>query len=258
MKIISLVDNVSNRENIGFEHGLSMYIEHKNKKLLFDMGQTDLFEENAKKLGIDLSEIDIAVLSHGHYDHGGGLGRFTELNRKARVYLNSFAFGDHYNAKDKYIGLDRSLSASERLVYVDDELDLGDGMKLFSCNKRIKHHDLSSFGLKLLENGSLVPDPFHDEQYLLIEEDGKKVLFSGCSHKGIMDIVDWFAPDVLVGGFHFSKLPLDNALAEYSKYLASCKTEFYTCHCTGVEQYEFMKKYIPSLSYLSCGDELYL
>ena len=85
---------------------------------------------------------------------------------------------------------------------------------------------------------------------------GKKVLISGCSHKGVLNITNWFVPDVLIGGFHFSKLPLDDKLAEYADYLNKFKTVFYTCHCTGVEQYEFMKKYMENLNYISTGDSV--
>lgn len=258
MKITSLVDNVSNRDNIDPEHGLSLYIEFKDKKILFDMGQSDLFAKNAEKLGVDLSKIDIAVLSHGHYDHGGGISTFFELNKKAKVYLSEFAFGDHYNGTEKYIGLDKTLEKSDRLVFVSDNLELCDGMKLFSCNDKEKTHNLGSYGLKTKHLDRLVDDDFLHEQYLLLAENGKRVLFSGCSHKGIMDITAWFSPDVLIGGFHFSKLSLGSTLADYSKYLSSFQTAFYTCHCTGVEQFEFMKEYLDNLNYLSCGDVIYL
>ncbi|MBO5230600.1 MAG: MBL fold metallo-hydrolase [Clostridia bacterium] len=67
-----LCENTSLCDSFGCEHGLSLYIESGERKILFDMGQTNLFEANAEKLGIDLAEIDFAVLSHGHYDHSGG------------------------------------------------------------------------------------------------------------------------------------------------------------------------------------------
>ena len=73
MKITVLCENTSCREGIDFEHGLSLFIETKEKNILFDMGASELFARNAQKLGVDISSADIAVISHGHYDHGGGL-----------------------------------------------------------------------------------------------------------------------------------------------------------------------------------------
>lgn len=256
MKIISLAENTSCSENIGAEHGLSLYIETNNIKLLFDMGQSGLFAENAEKLGVNLSEVDIAVLSHGHYDHGGGLSRFLEINSKAPIYLSRYAFEPHYNGTEKYIGLDISLMGNERLIFTDDSKEIGKGMTLYSCNSIERRYKLDSSGLTVKQNNEFLPDDFRHEQYLLIEENNKKVLISGCSHKGIMDITHWFIPDVLVGGFHFSKLPLDETLAKYACILENIGTTFYTCHCTGVEQFEFMKKYMKRLSYLSGGQEI--
>lgn len=256
MKITSLLENTASSERVRSEHGLSLYIETGKHKILFDMGQTDLFYENALSLGIDLKNVDFAVLSHGHYDHGGGLEKFLEINKTAPVYINEFAFEPHYNGTEKYIGLDVSLRDSDRIIYTRDEFLISENLKLLSCNEKEKKYDLGSFGLTCFENGVFVPDSFRHEQYLLIEECGKKVLISGCSHKGILDITDWFKPDFLIGGFHFSKLPLDDTLISYSKILDSHNTHFYTCHCTGVEQFNFMKEHMKKLSYLSCGDSI--
>ena len=116
MKITSLVENTCSNGNYDVEHGLSLYIETEDKKILFDMGQTDLFVKNANIMGVDLSDVDVAVLSHGHYDHGGGLGKFLEINQKAPVYLSRYAFGKYYNGSSKYIGLDMDLNENPRLV----------------------------------------------------------------------------------------------------------------------------------------------
>jgi 7,8-dihydropterin-6-yl-methyl-4-(beta-D-ribofuranosyl)aminobenzene 5'-phosphate synthase len=99
-----------------------------------------------------------------------------------------------------------------------------------------------------------IPDDFRHEQYLFIKENGKNVLISGCSHKGVIDIASFSRPDVLIGGFHFSKFPLDSNLANYAKALASFETAYYTCHCTGEAQFEFMKDYIKNLHYISAGE----
>ena len=258
MKITALTENTPFNDNISAEHGLSLYIETEKHNILFDMGQTSLFAENAKKLGIDLTKVDIAVLSHGHYDHGGGLTEFLKINKTAPVYINRYAFGDYYNGTEKYIGLDKSLQNEERIVFVDEILEIDDELCLYSCNNKIQNHYLGSFGLNMKCDGKFMPDEFKHEQYLLINENGKRVLISGCSHKGVMDITEWFEPDVLVGGFHYSKLELDEKLKEYAAVLASHKTDYYTCHCTGLEQYNFMKKYMPQLSYLSCGQSIVL
>lgn len=253
MKITALTENTS-KNNLPSEHGLSLYIETENNTILFDTGQSGLFAENAKKLGLDLSSVDIMVLSHGHYDHGGGIKEFLKLNKTAPVYMSKYAFEPHYNG-ERYIGLDETIDR-ERIVFTDGITKIGEGLTLYSCNEREKLEDFGSFGLNMLQNEKLVPDDFRHEHYLLIEENGKRVLFSGCSHKGIINIESWFKPDVLVGGFHLSKLDLGEKLKTCAEKLTAFDTEYFTCHCTGVEQYEFMKKYMNRLGYICTGDAI--
>ncbi len=101
---------------------------------------------------------------------------------------------------------------------------------------------MGSAGLTVMKDGVFVPDDFRHEQYLLIEEAGRRILISGCSHKGVVNIMEWFRPDVLIGGFHFMKLPTDNVLQSYAERLDGYDCDYYTCHCTGTEQYEYMKR----------------
>ncbi len=254
MRITALTENTS-RRGLPTEHGLSLYIETNGIKLLFDSGQSGLFAENAERLGVDLSTVDTAVLSHGHYDHGGGLKRFLELNRTAKVYMNRCAFEPHYNG-DKYIGLDTELQGSDRLVMTHGVTPIGNGMTLDDCGGRERVIDPGSSGLSTERDGKRIPEDFRHEHCLLIEENGRRFLLSGCSHRGILNIVEWFRPDVLIGGFHFMKLPLDETLADHAKRLDSYDTVYYTCHCTGEAQYAFMKPYMRRLNYLSCGDTI--
>lgn len=260
MQITALVDNISYERDLGAEHGLSLYIETGTHKILFDMGQTELFAENAKKLGIDLGDVDMAVLSHGHYDHGGGLRRFLQLNQKAPVYLSRYAFNRFYHGPEKYIGLDQSLredaQLAARLHPTAEQTRVDDRLTLFSCNDRKRVSVLDSAGLEMEIDGERLPDDFRHEQYLLVEEDGRRIVFSGCSHKGILDIVDQSRPDVLIGGFHFSKLPLNDTLAGYAERLDRTGTVFYTGHCTGKAQFDFMKGYMERLHYLSVGQRI--
>ena len=264
MTITSLLENTAARAGIAAEHGLSLYVETANRRILFDMGQTDLFARNAEALGIDLSRVDLAILSHGHYDHGGGLATFLEINQTAPVYLTEAAFLPHYNGTQKYIGLDTSLGDHPRLRVVSGDLSLGDGLTLLTPNGRTRNHSLGAFGLTERVGDVFVPDDFRHEQYLLIEElieeplseAGRRVLISGCSHAGILDIVEWFEPDVLVGGFHVSKMDCGDGLAALARALSERDADYYTCHCTGEAQYAFMGKYMPRLRYLSCGESI--
>jgi 7,8-dihydropterin-6-yl-methyl-4-(beta-D-ribofuranosyl)aminobenzene 5'-phosphate synthase len=256
MKLIVLTENTTADAAIGCEHGLSLYIETNGRRLLFDMGQTALFAENAQKLGVDLSKIDYAVLSHGHYDHGGGLQTFLTRNTTAPVFLSRYAFEPHYNGTEKYIGLNTALQSSERLVFTGEAYRIADGLKLFSCNERTRPFDFGSANLNVKQNGVLMPEDYRHEQYLLIEEDGRRILISGCSHKGILNILEWFHPDVLVGGFHFMKLPCDKRLKGYAEQLNRFDTEYYTCHCTGIAQYDFMQPLTKKLHYLSAGQTI--
>ena len=256
MKITALTENTSCKPEIGCEHGLSLYIETRSHRILFDMGQTGLFAQNAEILGVDLSNVDLAVLSHGHYDHGGGLERFLSLNQGAKVYLNEHAFEPHYNGAEKYIGLDPSLKSNQRLVFTREEFQIDGELTLYACNDRQKALDFGSGNLNMKESGKLIPEDFRHEHYLLIKENGRRVLISGCSHKGILNILEWFHPDVLVGGFHFMKLPLDKRLKSYAEQLDCFDTEYYTCHCTGVEQYDFMRPLTKRLHYLSAGQTI--
>ena len=179
-----------------------------------------------------------------------------KINQKAYVYVSQYAFDTYYNGSEKYIGLNPLLKENKRLILTKEKVELDKGVTLYHCNEKTKKYDLGSFGLNVKRGQEYLPDDFQHEQYLLIEEEGKKILFSGCSHKGILNIVEWFDPDVLLGGFHFSKLPLDETLKIYANYLNGFKTEYYTCHCTGVEQFLFMKQYMERLAYLAAGQTL--
>lgn len=243
MRIVTLVENTACREDLTAEHGLSLYIETGAHKLLFDAGQSSAFGNNAKKLGIDLSNVDMAVLSHGHYDHGGGLIRFLEENGTAPVWMNPHAFEGHYNASNKDIGLDPALRESSRIRFARDGQKIGKGLILYSAIDC--PHGIRPFGLTVREGERLVPEDFRHEQYLLIEEAGKRILISGCSHRGILNILQWFRPDVLVGGFHFMKMDpdgqdLEAAAAQLKRY----DTVYYTGHCTGQAQFERLKEYM--------------
>ena len=206
MRITSLVENTS-RTGLSVEHGLSLHIHlNDGRQILFDMGQHRLFADNAERLGISLADVDMAVVSHGHYDHGGGLRTFLELNEKAKVYISQYAFEPHYSLRDeglRYIGIDPELKANDRLVFCKNEVHIDNGIILFSG---VNGDCLKPAGNRLLFGPDKdINDDFRHEQSLIIKEGQKTVLFAGCAHKGIMNIIQ--------RGMHVAGNPFTHVLA---------------------------------------------
>lgn len=272
MIIKTLVDNVSTSDDLRSEHGLSLYIETKQHKLLFDTGASALFAENARKMQIDLEKIDIVVISHGHYDHGGGLKAFLEINHNAKIYFNKMAFGDYYSnrpdGEKKYIGIDKTLLPNERFVYVEGQLVIDEELELFSDINGTRLNPSGNRDLFMKDGESFKEDEFSHEQNLIIRENENVVLVAGCAHHGIINILEHFhkdknsQPSHVIGGFHLHSRSADkyenpSVVAEIGSYLLSTGAMYYTCHCTGIKAYEWLKSMMGDhVNYLSTGSQL--
>ena len=254
MKIITLLENTACDATLCAAHGLSLYLETPKHKVLFDMGPDGRFVENAVKLDVDLSAVDIAVLSHGHYDHGGGLRAFCEVNSQADILIHTDAFGDFYALEEgkppRYIGLDGELWELEsRIIPTADCVRLDDELTLFSDEPEVFPALAASAKLHVETAEGLRPDPFTHEQNLLVTAWGKSVLLAGCAHRGIVNILSGAKarlgrlPDAVFGGFHFFELnphSPDSArlIDETGRALLEGDTVYYTGHCTGDYAYE--------------------
>lgn len=247
MKLVTLMEDTACAPDFACEHGLSFYIEANGQKLLFDMGQTDLFLRNAQALGVKLDEVDTAFVSHGHYDHGGGLAAFLEVNNSAPVYLHKQAFEPHFSQKPdgiRSIGLDPALAESGRLILTDGVTEIDDTLMLFSD---VTGQDCCPGGNRTLferENGAYVPDRFAHEQSLIVREGDKVALFTGCAHRGVVNIcarakeIIGRDPDFVIGGMHLfspstGKSEPDENIRAVAARLAQTGSHYYTCHCTG-------------------------
>lgn len=241
MKIHCLIENTSSSPELAAEHGLSLLIESGSHRILFDAGASPAFAENAARMGLDLGRVDAAVLSHGHYDHGGGLLRFLELNPHSPVWASPHAAEPHFNAAGKDIGLSAQLTGHERFRPVPAAMfQLAPGITLHAADTVPQAYPEPPNGMTTLRGGSHMPDDFRHELYLLIEENGRRVLFSGCSHRGILNIAAHFRPDILVGGFHLMRTPLQE-LPPVADALTQFHTHYYTGHCTGDSAFNFLK-----------------
>lgn len=272
MRIVDLVEDTKCGECLN-EHGLCFYIETKNHKLLMDSGSTDMFIRNAKMLGIDLTKVDTFVLSHGHYDHAGGLPYFTKIAPAAKIYLKNSVGGEFYHLlpdKEKYIGIDKTILELPQTVKLGGDLKIDDELFLFSGFKETRSPLWSNRELKQKVGDSFIQDDFVHEQCLVITQDERRVLMSGCAHNGILNILDRYFelfgsyPSIVISGFHLTKKSDYTAeeaglIKHTARELLKTKALFYTGHCTGQKAFDIMKEIMGDrLLALHSGCELSL
>ncbi len=267
MKIICLSENTEGLSGCDAEHGLCLYIETRKHKLLLDTGASDLFSVNADKLGIDLTAVDTVVLSHGHYDHSGGILTFSKINPNAKIDIRRNAGGDFYH-DERYIGIDKEILDLPQIVFTDEYLEIDDELTLFSGITGRKYFSKSNLALtERTENGE-IQDSFSHEQCLVISENDKKILVSGCAHNGILNILDKYYelfgnnPDIVITGFHMMKKTdytkeETEIITNTAKELMKTKISFYSGHCTGIPAFNMMKKIMgDKLTAIHSGDKV--
>jgi len=273
MIVRALVENISRSEALGCEHGLSLALTTRARTVLFDAGASGLFAQNAQKLGVDLRAVDLMVLSHGHYDHGGGIPAFLSLNKTAKLYVRQGAFDPRFarepDGASRDIGLDPALADEPRVVLTPERHMIGEGMELFSGVEGSWPLPPGNAELFAMEDGRPVPDRFGHEQNLAVREDGMLALFCGCAHRGVLNILGRFKalygrmPDHVIGGLHLYRTPLDaqgeGSLREIARRLLDTGARFHTCHCTGAAQYGVLKSVMGErIDYLETGKGLAL
>lgn len=241
MEIITLIDNVVYGEGLIAEHGLSFLIKHAGSTILFGTGKSGAILHNASTLGVELSDVDMVVISHV-YDHLEGLEAFLSVNETATIYMKQRRTDGDFSAQNNLIQK-RFEPYPNSFVYLESDLTIDPNIKLIAEIFNYGHESddfLSKKPVKTLETIEL---------FMVIETQGKQILFTGCSPRGIMNIVKTAYDKgnrkriyAICGGMHFTGEilhELDNQLEKLSTFGIK---EIYTNHCTGIDGYFRIKE----------------
>jgi 7,8-dihydropterin-6-yl-methyl-4-(beta-D-ribofuranosyl)aminobenzene 5'-phosphate synthase len=264
MIITTLIENTQadHKNGLAAEHGLSLHISFDKKVILFDTGASDSFSKNAEKLGVDPGAADAAVLSHHHYDHGGGLARFFALNPNAKVYLKKPPDGDCYFKaflfRKRYIGLDRDVFKTypARFAFIEEFTEILSDVYVFTDIGTTYPKPKGNRYLYVKRNTQWCLDNFAHELIMAIRENGKLIIFTGCSHNGMLNMIDTVTKKfsgipikAVIGGFHLVGLPKFNTMAGTKSEIQNIARKLlnypvqsiYTGHCTGQKAYAVLK-----------------
>lgn len=247
--ITTLVENLVYTKRLIGEHGLALHMDVDGLQLLFDTAQTGSLLQNARELGIDLSAIDHCIISHGHYDHTGGLSAVLALNPNMKLWLHRQAGIPRFNSRQEYVGM-ASPQLTDKAISVDRVTPISEGIYILPAPAIRYPQDQHMAGFTMEQDNTRVPDSFADEQSLVLVRNGALQIVSGCSHRGITNIiqsaVDHFQlpVDLVVGGFHLRHEQDIRGIAGIIDSFGIRRIG--VSHCTGIQQYAQLQRLVQA------------
>jgi 7,8-dihydropterin-6-yl-methyl-4-(beta-D-ribofuranosyl)aminobenzene 5'-phosphate synthase len=248
-RITILVENTAEGAGILAEHGLAYWIDWDGKKVLFDTGQGNVLASNAYRLGIPLREADTIMLSHGHYDHTGGLPEAMKANRPVTVYGHPAAFAPKYARKidgsSREIGMphpaERAIRAPHcRLVYTDRPTPVVEGLMVSGPVPRLTDFE-DTGGPFFLDQACTRPDPLEDDQSVFFDTAEGTVVLLGCAHSGIVNTLQYIRQltsdrpiRTVIGGMHLGEASPKRIERTIEELRRLGVQQLAPAHCTGM------------------------